>query len=125
MPQRINNKTAKVRQERDSQSKIQTQKKAKISDVLKRDYSPLDNVICKIGDKACAARHGSVIQRTGLFRRMNESQKVQSLLKLQQQYGNRFVQRIIAQHVIQTKLSIGHADDIYEQKSDRIADMVI
>lgn len=97
----------------------------KSSDLLTRDYEPLENVTCKIGDNACAAKHVSVIQRTGLFRPMNKGQKVQSLLRLQQQYGNRFVQRVIAQHAIQTKLKIGQPGDKYEQEADRVAEMML
>ena len=56
---------------------------------------------------------------------MKESQKVQSLLRLQRLYGNQFVQRTIAQHAIQTKLQIGQPGDIYEQEADRVAEKVV
>jgi len=100
-----------------------TQKKS--SAVVTHDYNPLENISCRIGDSACTAKHVSVIQRTSLFHPMNKSQKVQSLLRLQQQYGNRFVQRVIAQHAIQAKLRIGQSGDIYEQEADRVADAVM
>ncbi|MBM3235927.1 hypothetical protein FJZ31_06465 [Candidatus Poribacteria bacterium] len=125
MQQRMNDKTIEVRQKQDAQSKAQIQKNAEKLDVLTRGYNPLANITCKMGDKACAAKHVSAIHRTGLFHPMNESQKVQSLLKLQQQYGNRFVQRVIAQHAIQTKLQIGQPGDIYEQEADRVAEQVM
>jgi len=125
MQQRVNKKT-KVRQEHDSQSNIQIQKQAEeLSNVQTHDYSPLENITCRIGDNACAAKHVSFLQRTGLFHPMNESRRVQSLLRLQQQYGNRFVQRVIAQHAIQTKLTIGQPGDIYEQEADRVAEQVM
>ena len=97
----------------------------KSDDLLTHDYNPLENISCRIGDSACAAKHVSVIQRAGLFHPMNEGQKVQSLLRLQQQYGNRFVQRVIAQYAIQTKLKIGQLGDKYEQEADRMAEAVI
>jgi hypothetical protein len=39
--------------------------------------------------------------------------------------GNRFVQRVIARHAIQTKLRIGQPGDIYEQEADRVAEQVM
>lgn len=125
MQQRVNDKVAKVGQKRDSQSNVRIQKKAEESDVLTHDHSPIENITCKIGDNVCAAEHVSVIQRTGLFHPMNEGRRVQSLTKLQRQYGNRFMQRVIAQHAIQTKLKIGQPGDIYEQEADRIAEQVM
>ena len=45
--------------------------------------------------------------------------KVQLLTKLQQTYGNRYVQRVMA------KLKIGQPNDKYEQEADRIAQQVV
>jgi outer membrane protein OmpA-like peptidoglycan-associated protein len=120
----VNEKAAKVRPKQDLQSS-KIHGKAEESDLLTHDYNPLGNITCKIGDNACVAKHVSLIQRAGLFHPMNESQKVQSLLKLQQQYGNRFVQRVIAQHVIQTKLTTSKPGDIYEQESNRAVEAVM
>ena len=125
MQQHIDNKT-KITRKLDSRSNVQIRKKNEESSrVQTHDYNPLENLTCKIGDNACAAKHVSVIQRAGLFHPMNESQKVHSLLRLQQQYGNRFVQRVIAQHTIQTKLQVGQPGDIYEQEADRVAEQVM
>ena len=125
MQHNVDNKT-KITQKSDSRSNVQIRKKNEESSrVQTHDYNPLENLTCKIGDSACAAKHVSVIQRAGLFHPMNESQKVQSLLRLQQQYGNRFVQRVIAQHAIQTKLLVGQPGDIYEQEADKVAEQVM
>ncbi|MBM3235932.1 DUF4157 domain-containing protein [Candidatus Poribacteria bacterium] len=134
MQQRMNDKTVEVRQKQDAQFKVQIQENAEKSDVLTRGYNPLANITCKMGDKACAAKHVSTIHRTELFHPMNESQKVQSLLKLQQQYGNRFVQRVIAQHIqtkkqveeeeeLQTKARPGQASEVTPNLVTRINDI--
>ncbi len=126
MRQNVVDKAAKVRQERNHQASPQIKKKSERPYITQmRDSHSLDNVSCRIGDSACAAKHVPVIQRTGLFHPMNESQKVQSLTRLQQQYGNQFVQKIMAKHSIQTKLKIGQPGDIYEKEADRMADQVM
>ena len=113
MQQRINDKATKS-PKHDSPANAQTPPKTEeSSSILKHDYNPLENISCKIGDNVCAAKHVSVAQRTGLFHPMNGNRKVQSLLKLQQQYGNRFVQRVIAQDAIQTKLTTRQPGSAY------------
>ncbi len=61
-------------------------------------------------------------------------QSEHSLLKLQRQQGNRYVQDLIAQSrqsqstsstQIQTKLMVGAVNDIYEQEADRVATQVM
>jgi len=61
-------------------------------------------------------------------------QREHSLLKLQRQYGNRYVQRLIAQSTqsnlavtdqIQAQLTVGSAHSVYEQEADRVADHVM
>lgn len=119
-------KVSQMSKERDSHAKTRTQRKAEESpNALTHNVHPLENVSCRIGDNACAAKHVSAIQRTGVFHPIKESHKVQSLLRLQRLYGNQFVQRTIAQHAIQTKLQIGQPGDIYEQEADRIAEQVM
>jgi hypothetical protein len=56
---------------------------------------------------------------------MNESQKIQAVLRLQQQYGNRFVQRVIAQYALQKKMKVSQPGDEYEQEADKVADAVM
>jgi len=125
MQQRVNDKTARVIQKRHPEPNLQMREKVEESDAPTRDRNPLGNVTCKIGDNACAAKHVSAIQRTGILHPMSKSQRVQSLTKLQRQYGNRFVQRVIAQNSIQTKLKIGQPGDIYEHQADRVAEKMM
>jgi hypothetical protein len=63
--------------------------------------------------------------RTALSHAMGERQKVRSMLDLQRQYGNRFVQRFIAQDAIQTKLQVSEPGDTFEQEADRVAEAVM
>ena len=107
MSNRVNNKTVQISRDRDTQSDVQTRIKAKESNVPTHAYEPLESISCKVGDTACAAKHTSAIQRTGLFHPINGIQKARSLLRLQQQYGNRFMQRVIYHQAIQTKFTIG------------------
>lgn len=54
---------------------------------------PLDQVTCRAGDKSCAMAHASALNRS------TDSQPGRagrSLLQLQRQYGNRYVERVIA-----------------------------
>jgi hypothetical protein len=124
MQERMSDKTAGLTNRRDSHN-IQMQKKTEDSNLPERGYDPLEDINCRIGDNTCATNHVNVIQRKSLFHSMNESQKVTSMHRLQRQYGNRFVQRVIARNAIQTKLRIGKPGDIYEKEADRVADQVM
>jgi hypothetical protein len=44
-----------------------------------------------------------------------------SLVDLQRVIGNQGLQRMLAQNKIQAKLTVGAADDVYEQEADRVA----
>jgi len=121
MKQYTNNKTSKAIRNQDFPHNIRVPKKLEES----ARYNPLENITCKVGDGACATRHVSAIRGTGLFHSQNENHKIQSLYKLQQEYGNRFVQKIIANRNIQPKLEISQPGDIYEKEADRIADSVM
>jgi hypothetical protein len=125
MSNRVNNKTVQISRDRDTQSDVQTRIKAKESNVPTHAYEPLESISCKVGDTACAAKHTSAIQRTGLFHPINGIQKARSLLRLQQQYGNRFVQRVIYHQAIQTKFTIGKPGDAYEQEADQVAEWIL
>lgn len=48
-----------------------------------------------------------------------------SLIDLQRVIGNQGLQRMLAQHKIQAKLTVGAADDVYEQEADRVAKEVV
>ncbi|MBM3237385.1 DUF4157 domain-containing protein [Candidatus Poribacteria bacterium] len=96
--------TAQVSPEHNSHAKVQRQMEAEASsNAQTHEANPLERITSGIGDAACVAKHVSAIQRMGLFHPMNQSRKIQQLLGLQQRYGNRFVQRVIVQHPIQTK----------------------
>ncbi len=47
------------------------------------------------------------------------------ILALQRRYGNQSVQRLLTNHVIQAKLSVGKANNIYEQEADQVAAQVM
>ena len=122
----MSHKTAQVSQERDSQANPQQQKQAEeLSNARTHDADPLAKITSRIGDNASVAKHVSIIQRTALFHPMNERQKVQSLSRLQQVYGNWFVQRVIAQYTAQTKSQVNQSSGVYEQEADRVADAVM
>lgn len=48
-----------------------------------------------------------------------------SLVDLQRVIGNQGLQRMLAQNKIQAKLTVGAADDVYEQEADRVAKEVM
>jgi 5-methylcytosine-specific restriction endonuclease McrA len=47
------------------------------------------------------------------------------ILALQRRYGNQAVQRLLATRTIQAKLTVGAANDTYEQEADRVAAQVM
>ncbi len=59
---------------------------------LQRD--PLDQVTCRLGDKSCATAHASTLTRATASQPARAGR--QSLLQLQKQYGNRYVERVLA-----------------------------
>lgn len=70
---------------------------------------------------ASLAAHGTLLQD-----RIGSGQHVRdTVLQLQRHYGNRYVQRALAQlHVpLQAKLAVGSVDDPAEREADRIADL--
>jgi len=94
--------------------------------ILKKpEKGALDNISCRIGNNACATKHESAIQRSGLLSPMNEDRRNSSLLWLQRRYGNRFVQKVIARNAIQAKLKVGQPRGKFEQEADRVAEQVM
>jgi hypothetical protein len=125
MQQRMNERRSGVKRQHDPQrSGIHIQTKVEGSDGLARDHDPMESINCKIGDNTCAAKHVSVIQNRRLFHPMNEAQRVTSMYRLQQQYGNRFARKVIAGNTVQMKLRIGQPDETYEKESNLMADQV-
>ena len=53
------------------------------------------------------------------------SNSPESLLALQKTIGNRALQRMLASQSVQAKLSVGPANDVYEQEADRVASQVV
>ncbi len=54
---------------------------------------PLGQVVCRLGDGSCAGAHASVLNRAPAGR---ASRSANSVLQLQRQYGNQYVQRVLA-----------------------------
>jgi Domain of unknown function (DUF4157) len=55
--------------------------------------APVNNVACRAGDESCANAHASMLHRATSGKRARAGQ---SLLELQRQYGNRYVERVLA-----------------------------
>jgi hypothetical protein len=54
-----------------------------------------------------------------------QAARASDILALQRQVGNSGVLDLLAKHQVQAKLSVGPADDHYEQEADRVASQVI
>jgi hypothetical protein len=108
--------------EHETQANVQRRQKSEDPNTWTHESQPLDEFT---GPFEGAVKQATVTQRTGLFHRMNQRHKIRSLRKLQRHYGNRFVQGLIAQHTVQTRLTVGHSGDVYEQEADRVADAVM
>ncbi|MFO7996823.1 MAG: DUF4157 domain-containing protein [Dehalococcoidia bacterium] len=54
----------------------------------------------------------------------SDEQRASLTRRLQQTYGNSYVQRLLSSMAIQAKLTVNVANDIYEQEADRVADTV-
>lgn len=86
---------------------------------------PLARVITLAGHTGSPQTHAAVLNRAT---RGQLSRAGHSLLQLQRQYGNHYVQRVVdrARHpLIQPKLVLGPAGDQYEQEADRVARQVV
>jgi hypothetical protein len=60
---------------------------------LSRQPDPLAQVACRAGDSSCAGAHADTLNRAT---DSQPSRGGQALVQLQRQYGNRFVQRVLA-----------------------------
>ena len=56
------------------------------------DRSLVDRVVCRAGDNSCATAHASTLNRATSSK---PSRAEHSLLQLQRQYGNRYVERVL------------------------------
>jgi hypothetical protein len=61
--------------------------------VLSSQLYPLAQVTCRLGDASCASAHATRLNRTKASQPLRGAQ---SVLRLQRQYGNRYVQRVLA-----------------------------
>ena len=61
--------------------------------ILSPERDPLAQVSCRLGDASCAGAHASTLNHATASR---PTRGAQSLLQLQRQYGNRYVQRVLA-----------------------------
>lgn len=59
------------------------------------------------------------------IQRTSHNSSTQALLNLQSTVGNRAVQRLLASKTIQAKLTVGPANDRYEQEADQVANQVL
>jgi hypothetical protein len=57
------------------------------------ETDPSSQITCRLGDASCAGAHASRLNRSTASKR--PAQDSRTLLKLQRQYGNRFVQRVL------------------------------
>jgi len=62
--------------------------------ILSPQRDPLAQVTCRVGDASCAGAHASTLNRATASQ---PSLAGHSLLQLQRQYGNHYVQRVLAQ----------------------------
>jgi hypothetical protein len=112
MHERIQKKT-QATAESDSEAKIRRRQETEaLSNVRIHDIHPRGATGC--GGTCRGTRSAT-----------HESQRAHSVLQLQRDYGNRFVQRMIARHLLQTKLSVSTPGDAHEQEADRVAEHVM
>lgn len=57
------------------------------------ERDPVDRVVCRAGDSSCAKAHASTLNRST---DSHPERASRSLLQLQRQYGNRYVERVLA-----------------------------
>jgi len=58
-----------------------------------RATDPIDRVVCRAGDTSCATAHAATLNRST---DSQPARATRSLLQLQRQYGNRYVERVLA-----------------------------
>ena len=81
----------KFRASRRTPERQADQSEARSALSLRKD--PTAQVTCRVGDGSCATAHASTLNRATVG---HPSRRVQSLLRLQKQYGNNFVQRVLS-----------------------------
>ena len=66
------------------------ERRAQFATSIQRD--PLGQVSCRLGDRSCAGAHASALNRATTFSPANTTS---AMLRLQRQYGNHYVQRVL------------------------------
>ncbi len=74
-------------------TKIQEKGRLPSQNAHKGSHDPFEQISCKIGDTSCAAAHASSLRPAASPR---AGSNARSIIRLQQRYGNRFVQRVLA-----------------------------
>ncbi len=74
-------------------TKIQRKGPSPSQRVHKDSHDPFGQISCKIGDTSCAAAHASSLKPSTSPR---AGSNAKSIMRLQQRYGNRFVQRVLS-----------------------------
>jgi hypothetical protein len=64
-------------------------------------------------------------RHAALLSRASPEQRVCISRQLNDAYGMRYVQRLFKSMIVQTKLTVGAADDPYEREADRVAEQVM
>jgi hypothetical protein len=64
-------------------------------------------------------KHAAILSRIPF-----SAQRHEFIMRLNQTYGNRYVQRLIESTKVQAKLTVSDPNDVYEQEADRVADTV-
>ena len=108
-------------------------------EALAAQQDPLAQSISRIGSAPSAKVHASLLSRATSD---HPARARQLMLQIQRQYGNQYVQRVVAlsqseegktvltsasfsRLPIQAKLTVSHPNDPYEQEADRVANAVM
>lgn len=82
-------------------------------------------------NEAAFQQHVALLGDPRMSQRMYDQQRIAIVQRLQTDYGNTYVQRVVERirakraESIQTKLTVGAAGDSYEQEADRVAKAVV
>lgn len=73
--------------------RVANQQKPEMQAILAPQHDPMEQVVCRLGDRSCANAHAATLDRSTASL---PSRGGPSLLQLQKQYGNRYVQQVLA-----------------------------
>jgi len=72
-----------------------------------------------------SAAGGQTQKHKALLSKASPGERITITRQLQQMYGNRYVQRLVSSIVVQTKLTVGVANDPLENEADSVAEKVM